>query len=83
MKNKKKRSWVWCSLYPVALNDCNAGSFIFGKRRGNKVQTIHGQKSLPNRVTCPICKRRFKPRIRECYDQNCWHVYIPAHKTLK
>lgn len=38
------------------------------------------RKQFPKRVMCPDCKQKFKPRIRECDDIGCWHMYIPAHK---
>ena len=40
------------------------------------------RETLPSRVICPNCKKKFKPRIRECHDEGCWHVYVPAHKKL-
>lgn len=37
---------------------------------------------VPPRVKCPSCKKRFKPRVRECHDKDCWHIYLPAHKCM-
>ena len=41
------------------------------------------KQKIPNKITCPDCKRRLKPRVRQCDDTNCWHVCLPAHKTKK
>jgi len=37
----------------------------------------------PKKVVCPKCKRRLKPRIRECQDTGCWHMSVPPHKPKK
>ena len=32
------------------------------------------------KIKCPRCGRKLKPRIRECHDAGCWHLYVPIHK---
>lgn len=76
-KDIKKR--IWCHQEPVQIKGCPV-SFIFGKRDRNKVYTPFAQIKLPNKVKCPDCGKRFSPRVRQCHDENCWHIYIPAHK---
>lgn len=38
---------------------------------------------VPIRITCPKCKRRFRPSIMECGDPGCKHMYLPPHKPKK
>lgn len=39
---------------------------------------------VPNRITCPECKRRFKPCLKHCgcgFDCACYiDILIPRHK---
>ena len=80
MKLKARKIRVWCHETPVQVKGC-PNDWAMGERIRNKVTNSYGRvKRLPIRVTCPDCKKRFRPRIRECHDPNCWHVYIPAHK---
>jgi len=32
------------------------------------------------KIKCPICGRKLRPRIRQCHDSGCWHMYVPVHK---
>lgn len=73
-KPKKKRTWEWCSQKEVEVTNIN-NTGIIGKKRSD----IY----VSGKVTCPLCKHRFQPRIKECNDQGCWHVYVPPHKYLK
>lgn len=80
MKLKKKRKWVWCTEKPLHCPELN----VFGDRIRDKVKTYSCTiKKLPAKIKCPLCKKKFKPRIRECGDANCWHVWIPPHKKLE
>jgi hypothetical protein len=81
MKPKKKRQRVWCKACPSEI----AGFGFIGERIGNKIKASYSSgrpKMIPSKVKCPDCKKRFKPRVRECHDENCWHVYLPAHKKM-
>lgn len=83
MKLKAKKIRVWCKEKPTHLTGCSGVNWAEGERIGNKIISRRGKISkLPNKVVCPDCKKKFKPRIRECHDPNCWHVYLPAHKKL-
>ena len=76
-KQKTKRIYVWCNETYKHI------SCYDGKRKRNKVkQSRVGSKvqKLPSKVRCPNCGKQFKPRIKECEDLDCWHIYIPAHK---
>lgn len=67
--------------------------FFYGEKKGKKIQIqgrdiqknqlykgVKKKLSIPAKIKCPDCGKRFAPRIRECSDSNCWHVYLPAHK---
>lgn len=83
MKLKAKKIRVWCKEKPTHLAGCPGVGWVLGKRVGNKVIDSQGKvDKLPKKVVCPDCKKKFKPRVRECHDPNCWHVYLPAHKKL-
>jgi hypothetical protein len=42
------------------------------------------EKRAPAYIICPICKRKFKPRVFECHDPGCWHTDVPkGHKIKK
>jgi len=83
MKLKAKKIRVWCKDEPTQLTGCPGVGWALGKRIGNKVINKQGRiDKFPKKVICPDCKKKFKPRIRECHDPNCWHVYLPAHKKL-
>ena len=83
MKLKAKKIKVWCKEKPTHLAGCPGAGWTLGKRVGNKViNRLRGVDKLPNKVVCPDCKNKFKPRVRECHDLGCWHVYLPAHKKL-
>ena len=78
MKNKARKILVWCKETPFHL-ECK-----MGERIRNKIITNYSKPTtLPSRVRCPDCNKRFNPRIRECGDHNCWHIYIPAHKKYQ
>lgn len=38
---------------------------------------------LPNKVTCPICKKRFKPRLTRSHSDDCLTIRVPSHKVSK
>ncbi len=83
MKLKSRKIKVWCQEKPLHLAGCPGFGWTVGKRIGNKIRDIGGSiEKLPNKVICPACKKKFKPRIRECHDPDCWHVYVPAHKKV-
>lgn len=86
MKLKAKKIKVWCKEKPTSISGCGVSdsNWAFGKRVGNKVTntTVGKTTKFPKKVVCPDCKKKFKPRIRECHDSNCWHIYLPAHKKL-
>jgi hypothetical protein len=67
---KKRKKRVWCSTEGIQIPDL--GWFKDNDRERRK--------RLPARVKCPLCKKRFTPRVRECEDPGCWHVYVPPHK---
>lgn len=55
----------------------------FGKLKHKKIVDRHTGKILeriPSKVTCDRCKKRFKPRVRMCMDDDCWHMFVPPHK---
>jgi hypothetical protein len=58
------------------------GKLVGMKKLDKPIISFKPKKRLPSRVICPHCKKKFKPRIRECHDEGCWHVYVPAHKKL-
>ena len=59
----------WCTEKPIEV-----------EWLGFDIDNPKNKKKIPNRVTCPLCGRRFKPRVRTCYNKNCWHAYVPPHK---
>lgn len=69
MINKARKIRVWCIENPKPYRGCNDG--LIQERSKLKI---------PSKIKCPYCKKKFNPRVRECNDMNCWHVYIPAHK---
>lgn len=75
-----------CSVlnYPFSFFGEKIGKNIHIKERElNKRQIYKGTKkkiSIPSKIKCPDCGKRFNPKIRECEDKGCWHVYLPAHK---
>jgi hypothetical protein len=76
MKLKKKRKWVWCSKEQIPFNlEHVKGLHTMGHRRRDI--------KVPSKITCPFCKKRFKPRLRSCGDEGCWHLYLPPHKKLE
>jgi len=83
MKLKAKKIRVWCKETATHLEGCPGAGWRLGKRVRNKVIDKQGNVDrIPSKVTCPDCKKRFKPRVRECHDPGCWHVYLPAHKKV-
>ena len=78
MINKARRKLVWCSETPLYVANHN------GKREGSKICSGKSHMGrpyhVPAKVRCPLCGKAFKPRVRECMDQNCWHIDIPPHK---
>jgi hypothetical protein len=58
----------WCENEDIHLDVW--GSTLKGKRL----------KKPPTKIRCPKCKKRFKPFVRECQDNGCWHLYLPKHK---
>lgn len=83
MKLKAKKISVWCKERPTHLTGCPGKGWMLGKRIGNKVINKQGKvDKIPTKVVCPDCKKKFKPRVRECNDPGCWHVYLPAHKKI-
>ncbi len=82
MKLKSKKVYVWCKKTPTMISGCSGTGWALGKRIRNKVVGSNKVSKLPKKVICPDCKKKFKPRIRECFDPGCWHVYVPAHKKI-
>lgn len=93
MKAKKKRKWVWCSQTAIDL-DLHTWSHYadrpLTKRRPNTARTAkeaqtNARKNLqvPSKIKCPLCKKKFKPRVRECHDRGCWHIFVPPHKKYE
>jgi hypothetical protein len=76
VKLKSLRRRVWCSEQAKCL------SYHVGGRQGGSVVTRSGRVRLPSNVRCPECGKRFTPRVRECDDPDCWHVYLPPHKKV-
>ncbi len=81
MKLKKIRKRVWCHEAPVHIPGLGASGILSGNTIRTKSK-IKPERKIPVRIKCPDCKKRFKPRIRDCGDGNCWHVFLPAHKKL-
>ncbi|MGZ8887690.1 MAG: hypothetical protein ACXW1A_05440 [Nitrososphaeraceae archaeon] len=75
MKLKKKRKWVWCTQIALNIDKDISNAGYMNKHRG--------EINVPSKIKCPLCKKRFKPRIRTCGDNGCWHVYVPPHKKLE
>jgi hypothetical protein len=76
--NKSKKSLVWCCEKPIQVEN------HFGERRGSRIVNRHGfDYVIPSSIRCPNCGKAFKPRVRECMDQNCWHIDVPAHKKTE
>ena len=81
MKLKAKKIRVWCKEVPTQITGCPGKGWAVGTKIKNSIKDKSGNiEKIPNRVVCPDCKKRFKPRVRQCFDHNCWHVYLPAHK---
>lgn len=75
MINKTRRKLVWCSKTPLHVANHS------GKREGSEIASRYTRGyHIPAAVRCPLCGKAFKPRVRECMDQNCWHIDIPPHK---
>lgn len=72
--NKQKRTREWCSKEQVEVLSI-LGTGMPGKRRKDI--------TVPTLVKCSLCKKRYTPRVRECSDRGCWHVYVPPHKSLQ
>ena len=75
MKAKKKRVWDWCTQSAIHLPDIGSNLCTMNKQRK--------EVKVPSKVKCPLCKKKFKPRVRPCSDRGCWHAYVPPHKVLK
>ena len=84
MKLKKRRQKVWCCERPMPIREYGGNMGIMHvERKKNNVFVKNGSRTkLPSKITCPLCKKRFKPRVRMCHDEGCWHVYLPAHKKM-
>ena len=80
MINKTRRKSVWCCKTPLHVAN------HVGEREGSRIHCgiFNGghDYQIPSFVRCPRCGKAFKPRVRECADQNCWHIDIPPHKAL-
>ena len=75
MINKTRRKSVWCCETPLCIANHN------GEREGSRIKSRWGSDyRIPTTVRCPRCGKAFKPRVRECNDQDCWHIYVPPHK---
>lgn len=68
----------WCERYPVHLE------YLGDDPLGSSKASIKGHpsplKKYPKRVTCPKCKKRFKPRVMEAGEYEEFHMFLPAHK---
>ncbi len=90
---KKRKQYIWCSYVerPFRINGL---SHVYNYNKyGNKFKELRGKSYLkifgtnknftvPSLVKCPDCGKRFKPRVRQCHDDGCWHFYIPPHKKI-
>lgn len=86
-KKKKKKVKVWCSENPKPLKDYPlSGGGGYGTNRridgdeDGALEKVRKDFGIPKKVKCPDCGKKFRPRIRECHDYGCWHLFIPAHK---
>lgn len=47
----------------------------------NRLEVIYlGKKSFPKKMRCSSCKKNICLFVRECDDEGCYHLYMPAHK---
>lgn len=81
---KKKKIRVWCSKRPTPV-DLPGTGYMGYELRGRRLIPKKGRWSkdrftIPSLVKCPTCGKRFKPKVRDCGDDGCWHVSGPAHK---
>lgn len=92
MKLKKRKTSVWCSKEAQPINISGYG-FVYNynkygskfrkcKQNYLKIHNTNKDLKVPPKVKCPLCKKRFKPRIRQCHDSGCWHFFVPPHKKV-